>query len=270
MNPPSPFNGQLVGEASVCYSGGLDSTWVAYQVASRGKRVHLHTLDHGHGYLFNRWARRTSRSLASSVGQDLVNHEFLDTKDLFKQLAIASLLSDAREYGQTFGCCLGCTMAMVTKIIIYNLERQVSYIMMGSSVGGQYAVMSMPVIIDLQRELCARHGLIYSAPLIEDTVVKAVERQDLSAAGVHIGLRFLDKHSFGNQGYCLLSLQHLPDVLLNVHPEYDPDQVARFFRAKLPVCEAYIREHFQRAGRSLDDAVARMREITAAGSEATP
>ncbi len=270
MNQPSPFTGQLVGEASVCYSGGLDSTWVAYQVCRSGRRVHLHTLDHGHGYLFNSWSRRTSRSLARSVGEDMVIHEILDTKDLFRKLAMESLVSDVREYGQSFGCCLGCTMAMITKIVIYNLERQISYIMMGSSVGGQYAVMSMPVIIQLQREFCARYGLIYSAPLIEGKVVKAVERQDLNDAGVHIGLRFLDKHSFGNQGYCLLSLQHLPDVLLNVHPEYAPDQVARFYQDKLHMCEAYIKEHFQRTGRSLEEVVARMREITGVGSEASP
>ena len=268
MNPQSPFNGQLLGEASVCYSGGLDSTWVAYQVASRGKRVHLHTLDHGHGYLFNRWSRKTSRSLASSVGQDLVTHAFLDTKDLFKDVALANILGDINKYGESFGCCLGCTMAMVTKIVIYNLEHQVAYIMMGSSVGGQYAVMSMPVIIQLQREFCARFGLIYSAPLIEDQVVKAVERRDLSHAGVSTGARFLDKHSFGNQGYCLLSLQHLPDVLLNMHPNYDPAAVERFFLDKLPLCEAYIQQHFSRAGASLEEAVARMRKITGVEQEA--
>ena len=269
MNQPSPFNGHLVGQASVCYSGGLDSTWVAYQVASRGQRVHLHTLDHGHGYLFNNWSIRTSRSLANSVGQDLVKHDFLDTKDLFRALALENLLGDIREYGQSFGCCLGCTMAMMTKIVIYNLERQVAYIMMGSSVGGQYAVMSMPVIIQLQREFCARYGLIYSAPLIEDQVVKAAERRDLSRAGISTGVRFLDKHSFGNQGYCLLSLQHLPDVLLNVHPNYEPSAVARFFQDKLPVCEGYIQEHFRKAGISLEDAVSCMREITGAGTGAS-
>ena len=236
-------------------------------MAARGRKAHLHTLDHGYGYIFNGWSRRTSDSLSSAVGAELVTHEFLDTSDLFKRLAMDTIVADVREYGQTFGCCLGCTMAMVTKIMIYNLENQVAYIMMGSSVGGQYAVMSMPVIIELQRELCARYGLIYSAPLIEGEVGKAVERADLTAAGVTIGSRFLDKHTFGNQGYCMLSLQHLPDVLFNKHPTYVPAEVKRFFQDKLPMCEAYIEDHFRRAGRSLPDAVARMREITGAGTE---
>ncbi len=265
VNHPSPFTGHLVGEASVCYSGGLDSTWVAHQVTAQGRRAHLHTLNHGYGYIFNQWSRRTSSSLARSAGRHLVNHVFLDTKDLFKVLSMDSLAGDIRKYGQTFGCCLGCTMAMVTKIIIFNLENQVPYIMMGSSVGGQYAVMSMQVVIELQRELCARYGLIYSAPLIEGAVHKERERRDLSDAGVSTGWRFLDKHSFGNQGYCMLSLQHLPDVLFNTHPTYEPDAVKRFFLDKAPACEAYIEQHFERTGRSLDEHIARLGAVTKVG-----
>ena len=53
------FEQQILGEVSVCYSGGLDSTSVAYMASRQGDvRVHLFTLDHGYGYLFSRWMRR--------------------------------------------------------------------------------------------------------------------------------------------------------------------------------------------------------------------
>jgi hypothetical protein len=225
-------------------------------------RVHLFTLDHGYGYLFNQWSRRSARSLGRAIGPDRVLHRFLHTRDLLDELAMHSLLDDRRRYGEWFGCCLGCTMAMVTKVLIYNLERAVPHVMLGSSVGGQYAVMSMPVTIELQKAFMARYGVLYSAPLVEEGIVKDVERRMLAEAGIDTGVRFLDKHSFGNQGYCLLSLQHLPDVLINWHPVFDPGAVRQFFVDKLPRCEAYIATHFRRTNRDLDAAIGRLRAVT--------
>ncbi len=263
LHETPPFVEALVGDASIAYSGGLDSTTVAFLIARGGQyKVHLHTLDHGYGYPFNRWTRRTYKTLAKAVGQSQVSHRFVKTRDLFDQVAMRSLLRDRKKYGQWFGCCLGCTMAVVTKMIIYNLEHGVPHILFGSSVGGEYAVMSKRVTIKLQEEFCGQFGIDYRAPLLENNIVKEKERALLDSAGVFRGIRFLDKHSFGNQGYCLLSLQHLPDVLFNVHPEYEPAQVERFFRDKLHICHDYIRSQFAANGRNLDKAIATMRERT--------
>ena len=259
----------IVGDVTVCFSGGLDSSAVAYLAGREDKgRVHLFTLEHGYGYLFSSWARRPGRGLARALGEDRVVHHFGRTKELFDKLAMRSLLADRRRYGQGFGCCLGCTMAMISNIIIYNLERGIPHVMMGSSVGGTYAVMSMPIVVELQKEFCARYGIRYSPLLLEHKVIKSVERKLLDEAGVYRGIRFLDKHSFGNQGYCLLSLQHLPDVLLNVHPVYDPEQVRRFFLDKLPICERYISDHFTRTGQDLWRLKDQLRELT--GEQGAP
>jgi hypothetical protein len=261
-----PFVEKLVGDASIAFSGGLDSTTVAYLIARDGRhRVHLHTLDHGYGYPFNSWAKRTFKTLERAVGSQSVSHRFVKTRDLFDRVAMRSLLADRKKYGQWFGCCLGCSMAVVAKMIIYNLENDVAHILFGSSVGGEYAVMSKAVTVRMQREFCASYGIDYRAPLLEDHIVKADERALLDQARIFRGLRFLDKHSFGNQGYCLLSLQHLPDVLFNVHPEYDSQAVEQFYTDKLPICRAYIEEHFQKLGQPLDLAIARLAKRTGLG-----
>lgn len=271
MSSAPPFVESLVGDVSVSYSGGLDSTAVAFWAITGAKvKAHLHTLDHGYGYPFNSWTRRTVRSLARSVGEDRVFHQYIRTRDLFDRIAMGSLLADRREYGQWFGCCLGCTLAMITKILLYNLEHGIPHICLGSSVGGEYAVMSKPVSVSRFRDFCGEYGVQYRAPLIEDRVVKSVERKAMREAGVFTGFRFLDKHSFGNQGYCLLSLQHLPDVLFNLHPEYDPDAVNRFVGDKLSICREYIEEEYRRNGRSLDADVARIRARFDAPKERTP
>ena len=259
---------QLVGDVTVCFSGGLDSSTVAYLAGlQHAGRVHLYTLDHGYGYPFNRWARRPARDLARALGEDRVVHHYGRTRELFDRVAMRSLLADRRRYGQGFGCCLGCTMAMISNIIIYNLERGIPHVMMGSSVGGTYAVMSMPVTVEKQKQYLARYGILYSPLLLEGDIHKDEERKLLDGAGVFRGLRFLDKHSFGNQGYCLLSLQHMADVLFNVHPTYDPQNVQRFFEDKLPICERYIAEHFSRTGQDLEAAVERLRELTGTDPE---
>lgn len=265
------FRQPVVGDVTVCYSGGLDSTSVAYLAAKQDRgRVHLFTLDHGYGYLFNRWSRHTARSLGRVVGGDRVVHKIQDTHPLHKKLGIDTVLADRKRYGQWFGCCMACTMSMITEAVIYNLERKIPHLMMGSSVGGQYAVMSMPVVIALQKEFCGRYGVIYSTPLLDDVIVKAQERKTLEEAGVFRGLRFLDKHSFGNQGYCMLSLQHLPDVLFNRHDTYDPAMVRAFYLDKLPICEAYIADYFERTHQDLDPLVSRLRALWPEDEDAIP
>jgi hypothetical protein len=255
----------ILGDVSVGYSGGMDSTTVAYLVARQGKgRVHLHTLRHGYGYLFHYWVKKTVRSLSAALGDETIVHRYAYTKGLFREIAMNTLSADRRKYGQPFGCCLGCTLSFITKMVIYNLGNVVPHIMFGSSMGGEYAVMSMPVTVQELKRYCARYGILYSVPLLENRIVKSAERKLLDEAGVYRGARFLDKHSFGNQGYCLLSVQHLPDVLLNVHPTYDPEQVRRFIADKLPRCEQYIKNHFERTGADLDASVTRLDKITSA------
>ncbi len=249
-----------MGDVSLAFSGGMDSTFITYRLTrDPHRRVHLHTLDHGYGYAFKRWCLKSLQSLQNVACEGQITHRFVRTKALFDRIAMRSLFADRRRYGQGFGCCLGCTMAIITHMVIYNLERTIPNILFGSSVGGEYAVMSMPVTGPLFKTFCGSYGIRYGRPLLEGHITKDVERATLDEAGVFRGHRFLDKHSFGNQGYCMLSLQHLPDVLFNVHPTYDPEQVARFFNDKLPECHRFIREHFEQSGQSIEEAVAALR-----------
>ncbi|MBC8453625.1 hypothetical protein H8D64_01050 [PVC group bacterium] len=255
----------LLGDVSICYSGGLDSTTLAYLAAKKGKgKVHLHTLYHGYGYLFNNWIKRTVASLKKALPDDVVSHRYMNTKDLFDLVAMKSLRSDHKKYGQWFGCCLGCTLSAITKIIIYNLENGIPHVFFGSSVGGQYTVMSKPITADALKELCNTYGLIYSSPLIENNIVKEQERELMDSVGIFRGYRFLDKHSFGNQGYCLLSLQHLPDVLLNLHPKYDDSPVQQFLDDKLPICKQFVEDHFKDKGQNLEERIVTIKDITSA------
>ncbi len=265
--PHCSISAPLFGDVSVFFSGGLDSTAVACMAGLKEKgRVHLLTLDHGHGYLFRTWAEKNVPALKRALGHDRVVHRYVDTCDLFRVLAIEPFLRDLLKYKAKLGVCMGCTMALTTKAVIYNLENEIPHIMMGSSVGGTYAPQSMPATVAEQKAFCAQYGVVYSTPLLDEHIVKAQERELLQTLGVWPGIRFLDKHSFGNQGYCLPSLQHLPDVLFNLHPVHKPDQVTRFYREKAPICHDYIAEHFRKTGHDMALLVERLRQKTGMGT----
>ncbi len=268
--PPCSISEPLYGDVSVFFSGGLDSTAVALMAGLQNRgRVHLLTLDHGYGYLFRRWAETNLPAMRRALGYDRVVHRYVDTKDLFEAIAIKPLLRDLVTYRAKFGVCMGCTMALTAKAVIYNLENGIPHMMMGSSVGGTYAPQSMPVTVAHQKDFCDRYGIRYSTPLLDDNIVKAQERELLSSLGVWSGVRFLDKHSFGNQGYCLPSLQHLPDVLFNLHPNHDPEAVGRFYEEKAPICHRYIEDHFRRTGQAMAPLIERLRSMVDQGSRDT-
>jgi len=256
----------LWGDVSIGYSGGLDSSSVAWLVAREKRwKVHLHTLDHGHGYLFKGWTLRSLRTLLRATGDGWVTHRNVSTKELFGRVAWNSLLADLRRYGQSFGCCLGCTMAFISEMVRYNLVHGIPHIMFGSSVGGEYAVMSMPATRAFMVEFCGRYGIDYVAPLLADHIVKQDERTLLDEAGIFRGLRVKNKRSIGNQGYCLLSVQHLPDVLFDVHPTYDVGAVTRFLHDREELCHAWIREQFARSGEDLEAARERLLRLSEKG-----
>ncbi len=266
--PLCSISAPVVGDVSVFFSGGLDSTAVACMAGlKQAGRVHLITLDHGYGYLFKRWAERNVPALKRVLGDDRVVHRYMDIHDLFKTIAVDSFVRDLATYRAKFGVCMGCTMALTAHTVVYNLENRIPHIMMGSSVGGTYAPQSMPVTVALQKAFCARYGIIYSTPLLDDHIVKEQERELLRTLGVSPGIRFLDKHSFGTQGYCLPSVQHLPDVFLNIHPVYPPTKVGQFYQAKVDLCHDHVVSHFRRTGQDLDAAVAALREMTGVAEE---
>ena len=61
--------------------------------------------------------------------------------------------------------------------IIYNLEHNVSNTFICSSVGGEYAAMSMPITREKNVEFYKRYGIRYNAPLLDMGINKNEERK---------------------------------------------------------------------------------------------
>jgi hypothetical protein len=247
-------------DITVCYSGGLDSTYVAQLMGREyGGQVHLFTML-PYGNLFWKWADRHVVDLKRLLGEDKVHHHYEDTRRLFDEITVNTLLADLKTYKSHFIWCLGCQYAMVARVIVYNLEHQVPYIFFSSSVGGEYAVMSMPVTHACWAEFYAEYGIEFRAPLLERNILKAQERQELREQGVWPGHRF-NRAVLGVQPLCVFGLQHLADILFNVHTSYDPAQVQRFLEDKKPILRKHIDAHFRRKRQDVGELVEQLRGL---------
>ena len=241
---------------SVLFSGGLDSTAVPLIIGplTRGS-IQLLTYKHRYGSLANEWSRRHIPELKRELGER-VEHHLVDHTPIWNEIGAKRMLLDAARYGGHFVCCLGCQCAMATHTIIHNLERGITNVFICSSVGGEYAVMSMPITREKKAAFYARFGMRYNAPLLDLGIRKPEEVDVLRSHGMEPGWGKRRSHN-GYQPICLLGFQHALDIVLDFHTTYDPAKVARFLDDKFPIMERIIRRTLRERGHDPDQLIAR-------------
>lgn len=241
----------LVRGFTVLFSGGLDSTAVPLMFGDRMKGpILLLTFKHRYGSLFNEWSRHQIEPLRRNLG-DRVEHLLIDHTDEWNEISAAHMLWDGVKYGGHFVCCLGCQLTMATWAVIHSLERNISNAYICSSVGGEYAVMSMPMTRLKKQAFYKRFGIRYNAPLLDQGIRKVEERVVVKEAGLLPGFGRRRSHN-GHQPICLLGLQHVSDVFMDVHTTYDPEKVGRFLDDKFEIAEAIVRRRLQERGHDPD------------------
>jgi hypothetical protein len=246
----------LLEDFSVLFSGGLDSTAVPLLVGPKvNGDVHLLTYMHRYGSLFNEWSRRQIEPLRRALGPR-VYHQLIDHTDTWRAISAARMLRDMVAHRGHFVCCLGCQSAMMTETIAYSLERNVSNTFICSSVGGEYAVMSMAITRITKARFYERFGIRYNAPLLDLGIRKAEEKVMAREAELLPGWGKRRSHQ-GHQPICLLGLQHGLDVVMDVHTTYDPARVQGFLEAKFPVMEQLIRARLVERGFDPDELIER-------------
>ncbi len=241
---------------SVLFSGGLDSTAVPLIIGplTTGS-IQLLTYKHRYGSLANEWSRRHIPDLQRVLGKR-VEHHLVDHTHIWNEISAARMLRDAIRFKGHFVCCLGCQCAMATHTIIHNLERGITNVFICSSVGGEYAVMSMPITRNKKAGFYARFGMRYNAPLLDLGIQKPEEVEILNSHGMKAGWGKRRSHN-GYQPICLLGFQHSLDIVVDFHTTYDPQRVADFLDAKFPIMERIIRRTLRQRGHDPDALIAR-------------
>lgn len=245
---------------SVLYSGGLDSAAVALLMGTNiNGPVHLLTYKHKYGALFNEWSRRHNKDLQRILG-DRVFHHLVDHTHIWNEIGATRMLQDALKYKGHWVCCLGCQQAMATHTIIYDLEHNITNAFICSSVGGEYAAMSMPITREKNIEFYARYGIRYNAPLLDMGINKNEEREIMRRFEVDPGWGKRRSHQ-GYQPICVIGFQHTLDILFDWHTTYPPDRVASFLDDKAEIMDRIIRKALESRGHDPDELIARNREV---------
>lgn len=259
------MKGQLHKDFAVSYSGGLDSTTVAFVMGRRYTgRCHLITVLNGHGHILPGLAKRHVRDLQARLGQDRVLHHYARTSREFRQVVLRRVFQDYKKYGSNFVVCLGCNLAMDVHLIAYNLEHRVATSFVGFTPrGSEFAVMSLPETSRERRALHGHFGLLYRVPLIEWHMEKPEERDLLRQHGIWPGWNFR-KIAMGVQPLCLLGVaMHHMDIFFDKHPQYDRDKVVAFIRDKAPIVKELVGELLWKKGIDVDERIAEMRALNA-------
>ena len=241
---------------SVLYSGGLDSAAVAVLM---GKAipggVHLLTYKHQYGALFNEWSRKHNADLRRVLGER-VHHHLVDLTTIWDEVGAKKMARDAVKYRGHWVCCLGCQQSMATHTILYDLEHNVTNAFICSSVGGEYAAMSMAVTREKNIAFYARYGIRYNAPLLDLGINKNEERTLLREHEIDPGWGRRRSHQ-GYQPICLIGFQHALDILFDWHTTYPPDRVEAFLDEKAEIMDRIIRRQLIERGHDPDELIER-------------
>ena len=241
---------------SVLYSGGLDSIAVALMLGLEVPgEVHCLTYMHKYGALFNEWSRRHNGDLIRILG-DRVHHHLVDHTRIWDEIGADRMLRDALQYKGHWVVCLGCQQAMATHTIIHDLEHNVTNAFICSSVGGEYAAMSMAVTREKNIAFYARYGIRYNAPLLDLGINKNEERELCAKLGVNPGWGKRRSHQ-GYQPICLIGFQHTLDILFDWHTTYPPDRVETFLDDKAEIMDRIIRRALIERGHDPDELIER-------------
>ena len=224
-------------EVSLMFSGGVDSTTAALELARRHGTVHLLTYRNGYGHYTLERTRRRVRELRRVAGDHFV-HTLESVQELFELLVIDDLRAEYRRNGSGFIWSLGCKMAMHTRSILYNLEHGIRVMSDGSSRSTGEMVEQSLLSLYLFREFYGEYGIEFKTPVY--TIPREEEIRRLKEQGFRMGIRIRDRF-LGVQPKCRPGeLYYLPFLLFDQPPRHDEDRVAEFIDAKREVAGAYI------------------------------
>lgn len=245
---------------SVLYSGGLDSAAVALLMGENiPGQIHLMTYKHAYGALFNEWSRKHNEDLRRCLGER-VHHHLIDHTHIWNELGMSRVMKDVLKYKGHWVVCLGCQQAMATHTIIHDLIHNVTNAFICSSVGGEYAAMSMSVTRQRNIENYARYGIRYNAPLLDLGINKNEERGIMKRFGVEPGWGKRRSHQ-GFQPICVIGFQHTLDILFDWHTTYPPDRVSEFLHDKFEIQDIIVRRTLEGLGYDPDELIERNKAV---------
>ena len=218
----------MADEATLLFSGGIDSTFDAFHLARRHSRVHLLTFSHGYGQFFMGRAAKRFREL-DRHHQGRYVHHLISIRETFRSLFVKDLLN-ATKHLPGFSWCLSCKLAMHAHAIIYCKNNGLSYAVDGSSADTSEMVEQSDLAIALIQELYKTNSIDFDAP--HHSVPRSQKRDFLKEKGLRLGIRVFDRH-IGIQPKCIPGeLYYSPYLLCGLPPQHREDDIKDFVTSR--------------------------------------
>lgn len=225
-------------EVVVQFTGGKDSTYLAFLMANQFKKVHLLTFHHSLiKDMEKAWVN--VYKLQRLFGRNKFKLVTVDIEDLLRKLYQADFLRDLiryRGYGAN-NLCGACRLSMITHTIIYCLQNRIKWVRDGSNVSG-FDLSQQRWGLPLIKEFYSEFGIDYETPLYEN------RRNDVEL--LKLGL-FAENPTifFRSQPRCEGG-GHFHNIYLRCHflPLYGGEALrrmgTRWLRDKIEVCRGHI------------------------------
>ena len=158
-----------IKEIAVLYSGGTDSTCVAFLMAKEVDKVHLLVYKRFGLFSIDNIATN-AKKLRERFGEDKFVYKVIDLNRLFKEVSYAKYWHNLKNYGFfMLSTCGLCKLAMHIRTLIYCLENNIKYVCDGANknAGAGYFPAQMLEVIDLIEEMYAQYGVSYSRPVFD-------------------------------------------------------------------------------------------------------
>jgi len=250
----------MLGDASVLFSGGSDSTLAAVRALERHQRVHLLTFEQGL-VLFVQRSKAHAELLQARFGPSRVTHHVINITRLFHQVFVGNLRHDLMTYGPALcvQVCHGCRIAMHAHAILFNLLHGVRYLADGNIRKQESEPFQLHSMMDFNREHYEQYGIVYCSPVYEEERSdRVLERMGLAVRG-NLKRQFI---LFDTQATCVVGVP--ADVygrlfyrgLMKERHRMDSE---RYRMEKEPIFRRFLEAECNRRGLRLGALVARLR-----------
>lgn len=233
------------GEATVMFSGGVDSTLVACLLLEEFDAVHLITFDYG-ADLFLKNSRKTAQRVIDIFGEDRVKYSLLNIRKWW----LESQVRNARQFNLV---CMSCKLVMHTRTICYCLENGIYYHSDGSMREQGQHPEQMEGTLTMLRDYYSDYCVSFTSPAYNFST--EAEDEKLAQLGINFGSRVRVPGAKGShihkQPFCLFAFF---DVLFSDNPFYPHKQedVFAHLEKNLPWARQLIADYFSEKGIDLN------------------
>lgn len=227
-------------EISLMFSGGLDSTYAAIELAKKYDKVHLLTYSNGYGHYMMGKSKRRFKELKKLFPGKFMFH-FTSIKSLFERILIDSLKEDSRKYSSGFIWCLGCKLSMHAQTILFNKRNNIKEAADGSSQDTSEMVEQSPFSLAMIKDIYSSNKIKFYNPVYN--ITRSEKRNALKMVGLNLGIQIFDRH-LGIQPKCIPGeLYYSPLVIMGNSPHHPTKEISMFYREKIPIITNYIKEN---------------------------